>query len=142
MNNVLITHAKNEFEALGWPGDDEMQKMVCENVIALLEEFSSQGHSGSSAPYILNLFGKLAAFKPLSDLTGADSEWVDVAEQDGTLYQNKRDGEVFKNDSGAYWISGKIFRTPTGCTYTSKDSCVPVEFPWKRPKPEIIDVAE
>ena len=26
----LVKHAKREFEVLGWPGDCEMQKMVCD----------------------------------------------------------------------------------------------------------------
>lgn len=137
----LIDHAKAEFNAAGWPGDCEMQQMVCENVLELLSVFASQRHSGSSAPYVLNVFQALAKFNPLVPLTGNDDEWLDVAEQNGTLYQNKRDSEVFKDDDGAYWIHGKIFREPNGCTYTSKDSRVPIEFPWTKPESEVVDVA-
>lgn len=135
----LIEHARFEFDALGWPGDCEMQQALCNNVIALLETFSNQRHSGSTADYVLGLFEKLARFDPLSPLTGDDSEWIDVGDQNGTLYQNKRDGEVFKDDDGAYWIHGKIFRDKDGCTYTSKDSRVMISFPWTKPEPEIID---
>jgi hypothetical protein len=137
----LVEHAKREFEALGWPGDCDMQAMVCDNVIELIEAFSKQGHSGSSAPYVLNIFEQLARFNPIAPLTGEDNEWTDVAKENGEpLYQNNRDSEVFKNNEGAYWISGKIFRDKDGCTYTSRDSRVSVTFPWKKPKPEIIDV--
>lgn len=135
----LIEHAKAEFEALGWPGDCKMQEMICENIIQLLETFSEQGHSGSSAPYVLRQFGKLASFEPLSPLTGEDSEWIEVAPG---KFQNKRCSEVFKDGhaGAAYWIYGKIFREPNGCTFAGADSRVPVSFPWTRPEPEIVDV--
>lgn len=138
MNN-LVEHAKKEFEVLGWPGDDEMQKMLCEDVIELLTVFSEQGHTGSSAPYLIHQFKELAMFNPISPLTGEDSEWQEVGE--GT-YQNLRCSEVFKDsaDGEAHWINGKIFCDPEGFTYTSFDSRVPVIFPWRRPEPEIVDV--
>ena len=137
----LVEHAKKEFEILGWPGDCEMQKMICDNVIELLTVFSNQGHSGSTAPYALNLFKKLSMFNTIAPLTGDDDEWLDV---DGEgLLQNRRDGTVFKDKNGeVYWIDGKIFRDRDGCTFTSKDSRVPVEFPWTKPESEIIDVQD
>ena len=132
----LINHAKKEFNALGWPGDCEMQSLMCNNLIEMLTVFSEQGHSGFSANYFLGCFEKLARFQPLGPLTGDEGEWEEVGEG---IYQNNRDSEVFKENGEAYWISGKIFRDPDGCTYTNSDSCVPVEFPWTRPEPEIID---
>ena len=68
----LITHAKKEMERM-WPEPDDMQDMVKANVLELLEVFEKQGHSGSSAPYVLGLFQQLANFK----LTGEDDEWMD-----------------------------------------------------------------
>lgn len=139
----LIEHAKAEFDAMGWPGDCDMQKMVCDNILELLETLSKQGHSGSSAPYVLSIFSKLAKHDPLGPLTGSDDEWVDISEiSDGTLYQNKRDGSVFKGPEGAYWLYGKIFRHKNGATFTSSDSKIPVEFPWTKPESEIVDVEE
>jgi len=135
----LVEHAKNEFKVLGWPGDCEMQAMVCDNVIELLEVFAKQGNSGS-APYVLALFEQLAKFNPIAPLTGADDEWIDVSGSGDTLYQNKRDGEVFKNNDGAYWLCGKIFKDKDGSTYINADSCVSIKFPWEKPKPEVINV--
>lgn len=134
----LVEHAKKEFEVLGWPGDCEMQQMVCDNVIELLEAFAEQGHSGSSAHYVLNIFEKLARFNPISPLTGEDSEWVEYADNQ---FQNNRDSEIFKDgkEGQAYWIRGKIFRDPNGVTWTNRDSRVFIEFPWVKPKSEIID---
>jgi len=133
----LVKHAQREFEALGWPGDCDMQKLICDNIIELLRTFADQGHTGSTAPYVLWHFQKLANFNPITPLTGDDNEWVEVG--DG-LFQNNRDGEIFKKNGSAYWIDGKIFREPGGATFTSFDSRVPVEFPWTKPEPEIVDV--
>ena len=134
----LIEHAKKEFAVLGWPGDCEMQTMVCDNVMALLKLFSSQEHSGSSAPYVLGVFKELAMFNPISPLTGDDSEWIEVGEG---MYQNNRCSEVFKDskDDQAYWMYGKIFRDADGHTYSNRDSRVSISFPWSRTEPEIVD---
>lgn len=139
----LVEHAKSEFEYNGWTdGSDSMQELICENLLELLETFANQHHSGFSAGYVLSLFDRLARFEPIGPLTGADSEWTHVADQNGPLYQNRRDGTVFKDDTGAYWIDGKIFRDQYGTTYTNRDSRVYIEFPWTKPKPEIVDVVD
>ena len=132
----LITHAKKEFEILGWPGDCELQKMACDAVIELLEVFSAQNHSEFSANYVLKLFNKLAKFDPISPLMDTDDEWNKVSDN---LWQNKRDSEVFKNDKNeAYWVRGKIFIDKEGCAYTSIESRVHITFPWIKPEPKII----
>jgi hypothetical protein len=135
----LVEHAKKEFEILGWPGDNEMQQMMCDNLIELLQVFSDQGHSGFSGNYCLSYFGKLARFDSISPLTGKDEEWQEIAEGE---YQNKRDSSVFKKNGQAYWIYGRIFRDADGCCFTSKGSRVGIEFPWIKPEPEIVDVEE
>jgi hypothetical protein len=70
----LIDHAMREFRACGWVDEsgtwsDEWQKEICENVLDLVRVFADQGHSGSTAPYALNIFERVAAFKPLIPLT-------------------------------------------------------------------------
>ena len=100
-------------------------------MLRLIEVFAEQGHSGFSAAYCVGLTEKLMRFEPLGPLTGADDEWVDVAEESGyALYQNKRCGHVFKTAGEAYDIQGKIFRDPDGSTWTNGDSRVPVVFPY------------
>ena len=142
----MVEKAKREFEILGWNNtNDEMQKLMCENVIELLETFAKQGHSGFSAGYAIDLFEKLVKHEPLSSLTGNDNEWDDLSKFGSVepSFQNNRFSEVFKrSDGSAYWINGKIFRMPDGTTYTSKDSCVDITFPWIKTKPQIIDVEE
>ena len=114
----LNKHAMMEFKAAGWLNDDgeyldEMQEAICNHVLKLLEVFSDEGHTGSTAPYTIDLFKKLAMFNPIVPLTGEDWEWTDVSDRGGRdggkLYQNKRCSHVFKEEDGAYDIDGKIF---------------------------------
>jgi hypothetical protein len=142
----LVKHAKQEFKALGYPPieecEDDPNKWIQENVLELLRVFSKQGHSGMSAQYCIELFADMAKQKAMSPLTGGDDEWGDVSEfSQKPTWQNKRCSHVFKDDRGAYDIYGKVFRLPDGATYTSKDSDVPVAFPYT-PKTEYVDVEE
>ncbi len=141
----LYSHALMEFKAAKWLDDegkysDEMQEAICKHVLKLLDVFADEGHSGSSAPYAVNVFKKLAMFEPLVPLTGEDWEWTEVS--DG-VFQNKRCGRVFKQadrfDGQAYDIEGKVFYEwltdeETGekykSHYTSSESFVPVTFPY------------
>ena len=148
-----INHAMREFRAAKWVNQDgkfkdEMQEAICTHVLKLLEVFSDEDHSGSSAPYAINLFSTLAKFEPLVPLTGEDWEWNDVSEysgrDNGPVYQNKRCSHVFKDNTGAYDIDGIVFwewytDPETGekskSYFTSRDSRVPVTFPYT-PKTE------
>lgn len=144
MNNYEH-HAWLEFRAAGWVDEnnqfkDEMQEMICKHVLKLLEVFDGEGHSGSSAPYAINLFKQLASFEPVVPLTGEDWEWTDVAEYNGKpMWQNKRCGHVFKDETGAYDIDGIIWYDwytdkETGekfkSHFTNYQSRVPVTFPY------------
>jgi hypothetical protein len=153
MSNLKF-HAQNEFVAAGWCDTngvfkDEMQQAICEHVLKLLEVFSEEGHSGSSAPYAINLFSTLAKFKPIVPLTGEDWEWNDVAENNGSpLWQNKRCSSVFKDDTGVYDIDGRVFwewyrNSKTDEVYktyfTNRNSRVYITFPYTKPEhPEYV----
>lgn len=149
-----LTHAELEFKALGYiPLSEEQEdgpnKWIQENVMELLKVFANQGHSGSSAPFCVDYFEKLAMHKPLTPLTGEDWEWVEVGTN---VFQNKRLSKVFKQpdrfDGQAYDIEGKIFwnwytSKVTGekfkSFFSSGDSFVPIEFPYT-PNTEYIEV--
>lgn len=145
----LKTHAEIELQAIGYKLDETEEgpnKWIVENILELLEVFSKQGHSGSSAPYCIDLFTKLARFEPLCPLTGEDSEWVNVVEYSGSgadpVWQNKRCSHVFKGPDGrAYDIDGRVFVEPNGNAYTNFDSRVYVTFPYT-PKTEYVQVPE
>jgi len=140
----LHKHALMEFKAAKWLDDngnyiDDMQEAICTHVLKLLEVFSAEEHSGSSAPYAVDLFKKLAMFEPVAPLTGEDWEWVEVG--DG-IFQNKRCSHVFKQadrfDGQAYDIDGIIFYdwytdedgNKSKSYFTGRDSCVPITFPY------------
>ncbi len=132
----LIEHAKREFRAAGWTDTDgqfknDMQEMICNNVLELLEVFTEQGHSGSSAPYAIDMFTLLAGWKPLGPLTGLADEWNEVHK--GT-YQNKRCSSVFmmddRFDGKPYDIDGYVFVEKNGSTFTNHYSCKVIEFPY------------
>ena len=144
MNNIH-KHALMEFRAAGWLDDDgkyydEMQEAICKHVLKLLDVFADEGHSGTSAPYAVNVFRKLAMYLPLVPLTGEDWEWHEASEG---VFQNKRCSRVFKQadrfDGQAYDIDGIVFYDwhidkETGekhkSYYTDRESMVPVIFPY------------
>lgn len=113
--STYIDHAFVEFRAAGWCDEhgnfqDEMQEAICNHVLKLLEVFSEEGHSGTTAPYTINLFKSLAMFEPIVPVTGEDWEWNEVSPG---LLQNKRCSHVFKDvnrfDGQAYDIDAVIF---------------------------------
>jgi hypothetical protein len=141
----LKKHAWLEFKAAGWIDEndqfeDEMQEAICKHVLKLIEVFADEGHSGSSAPYAIDLFKKLAMFEPVVPLTGEDWEWHEASEKG--VFQNIRCSHVFKQkdrfDGQAYDIDGKIFwewytnenGEKSKSHFTGRDSCVPITFPY------------
>ena len=138
----LLEHAKRELLAAGYDPDlkeEDPNKWMSHNILELIKVFAEQGHSGSSAPYCVAAFTKLANFEPLVPLTGEADEWHNPC-GDGCVLQNVRCSRVFKDaDGNTYDIEGKIFREPNGLCYTSRDSRVPVTFPYT-PKTEYVDV--
>ena len=133
----LVEYAKDELKRIGMIDSGEpYNDMGTKAILDLIELFSSQNHSGFSAPYVINVFSRLAKFKPLSPLTGEDDEWNEV----GDIFQNKRYSAVFKDkDGNAYNVEGKVFTDDGEVWYTCKDSRVNVTFPYVVPdKPEEI----
>lgn len=163
MMSNLQHHAMTEFRAAGWVDEngnytDELQEAICKHILLLLQVFAKEGHSGTTAPYTINLFSKLAKFDPIVPLTGEDWEWNNVSEhwsdKNVAVYQNKRCGAVFKQtdrfDGQPYYLDGKIFwewvsfddvegGKPFKSYYTNHASRVPIEFPYT-PKSEYVFV--
>lgn len=92
--------------------NSDYDEMLKNDIMKLIEVFSSQGHSGSSAYIVSNVAYKLMNFEALSPLTGDDEEWGEPhpwCEQN--TQQNKRNSEVFRknfNNDEAYDISRGI----------------------------------
>lgn len=158
------THAFREFRAAGWVDENgkfknKLQEEICNDVLKLIDVFEEQGHSGTTSRYAINLFSKLAEFDPITPLTGEDWEWNHIADErtNGvSVYQNNRCSAVFKqadrHDGKPYYLDGKVFwewvsypdiddGKPFKTHYTSSESSVVIEFPWKKPEsPEYVFV--
>lgn len=136
----LYDHAERELDLMGLSDDGDMNGVMRKHILRMVKEFAEEGHSGFSASYAIQVLEKLLKFEPITPLSGEDWEWSDVSEISGrTLYQNARCGRVFKDETGAYDIAGKVFWSwmtdkKTGekfkSHYTSRDSRVPVTFPY------------
>jgi hypothetical protein len=157
----LEKYAEQELDILGLgkndPTGDSMDYHMREHIMMMVRMFSAEGHSGFSANYALSILKRVLAFKPLTPLTGEDSEWNYVYDDDSgfPVYQNKRASSVFKDQNGAYWSDGRVFwewhsskdivdGKPYKSYYTSRDSAVPIaSFPWTMPDaPEYVEVEE
>lgn len=105
---TLVQHAKNELHLAGmWDADSDYDGMIADAVLELVKTFASQGHSGFSADYTLELFSKVARWKTLTPITDDPRTWnlidAEMAGREG-LYQSTRSPDCFSYDGGAtYW---------------------------------------
>jgi hypothetical protein len=119
---VFENEKAGEDPKTGW------NRLTVNAVLELLDKFSEQGHSGLSSSVCVQLFSKLALYKPLTPLTGEDEEWTQMTDD---LWQNSRASHVFKGPDGlAYDIWGRVFVEKSGLHYTTSESRVPVNFPY------------
>lgn len=134
---MLTDFAKEELTRAGlFDKDSDYGGALGPAILKMIEVFADEGHSGFSAGMAVNAFTKLARFEPLTPLTGEDDEWTEVEEG---VFQNRRCSRIFKDESGAYDIDGKVFREPSGACFTSRDSRVYIDFPYT-PSTEYVDV--
>lgn len=149
---ALLDYAESELNLIGMTDDGDMNGMMRKHLLHMVKEFADEGHSGFSASYALQCLQKLLKFKPLSPLTGEDDEWSEVSRISGyPHFQNKRCSSIFKNgkDGEAYDIDGKVFwewampweegGEPYKSYYTSRESRVPVTFPYTVPDEPIYE---
>lgn len=131
-------HAKQELDIMIAQHPDPENRATVEpfynEILALAEKFGNSGQSGGSAsmvaPYLGHVITELLLFQPISPLTGAPEEWMDVTDigpADGkTIYQNRRNGVVFKEgiDGAPYFLDAIIFETPNGVRYSSNAGAI------------------
>jgi hypothetical protein len=102
----LKKHFKTELDRAGlFDKDSDYNGMIGKALMELCETFSSQGHSGFSANWVLNLFNILGRYKNLAPITDDPDEWMDVSEMAGgknkkKLWQNKRNPSLFSENGG------------------------------------------
>lgn len=138
---TTLSHAERELDILGLTKDseDELNRLMREDILDIIDMFSTQGHSGVSASYAIGILEKLLRFEPITPLTGEDDEWVALGYSDDVYYQNKRSSRIFKGTDGrAYDIEGIIFYEEyidddgdlRKSHFTSGDSRVYITFPY------------
>lgn len=137
-NSNIVSYADEELRRAGWYADDAFYGDVMTTaVMRQARLFSIEGHSGTSASIASSITKKVCSFTPLMPLTGEDDEWNEVGEG---VFQNSRMSSIFKENGEAYWLDGKVFREPSGVTYTNSESRVHVTFPFEPREPEVVDV--
>lgn len=108
-----------ELKAINF-GEEDSKVML--EILAL---FFKQWDSGGAVFVVAPILQRLIAGKPLSPITGADSEWIDRSEMnDGKpMWQNMRCSSVFKDADGAYDIDvlGHT-KFPVTFPYTPRDA--------------------
>lgn len=132
--NLLLKSCKDS-ESL------KTQKAVNDDILDIIKLFSSQGHSGFSAGYSLNILKRLLDYKPLSAITGDEDEWEQLNYSPDLAYQNKRCPSLFRDADGkVYNVEARIFSDDNGHTwYNCKESREYVELPYEVPaKPECV----
>jgi hypothetical protein len=95
----IVERARRELEAINF-GEDDIRVMI-----GIMQMFFSQWDSGGGVSVAAPILARLIAGKPLTPLTGEDSEWM-IHDYDNTgIYaQNIRCTSVMKNtkDGPAY----------------------------------------
>jgi hypothetical protein len=89
--------------------ENEYHISISKDVLELLEVFESQGHSGHSAITVLNLFNKLANYKPLTPVRKEDFIDVTMPGDSNRIFQCRRDSELFLTaDGNSYYNINKV----------------------------------
>lgn len=141
-NSNMYKWAKAELERLIPEDDDDgMQQMINKDILNIVKVFCSQGHSGTTGNYTLSMINRLLDWKPLTPLTGEESEWSEVIDGSDLSQQNKRCSAVFRrnyDNSTAYYLYGKVFSDDGGQSwFINGESHIPITFPFTVPaKPE------
>ena len=137
----IVRHAQREVAHMLHTGEDSPDRWMAVGLVDLARVFSTQGHSGFSAPWCVSALERLLRFEPLRPLTGEDAEWGEIFDPEKGTRQNKRCSHVFSGPDGAYDNEGVVFREPGGCSFTCLQSRVPVRFPYT-PKTVYADVPD
>lgn len=150
----MKTHAERELEILTAITPDAIILEFKNEIISLCKAFSESDQSGGSVPYTARAISmaveELMMHKTIAPLTGEDSEWNDVSEANGgfLLFQNNRDGRVFKDskDGKARFIDAIVWNGDKSGTFTGwvegiNSSQIIKSFPFK-PKTFYVDVID
>jgi len=98
----LVDYAESELKLAGlFDKDSDYNGALGDAALEIVKVFSKQGHSGASAAIVTSIVEKLLRYEPLTPLTYAPDEWIDVSKESGTpMWQNKRKSTTFSTDGG------------------------------------------
>lgn len=136
----IMRFAKEEMKLAGLDSPDSDYKgMLYNAVLELVKVFQKQGHSGMSAIMTLSIFKKVASWEPLTPITDTPESWSNNITQSGTMFQNIRDGRIFKDkdrfNGKPYTVDGRAFSYDGGeCWYTNCKSHKIVNLPCMHPE--------
>ncbi len=100
----LSKHAKTELELIGAFSEED--------------DFYG-GMTGKAVMELIEVFSKLANYKPLQPITGKDEEWAKLDYEDGLTYQNLRESGLFKHADGRVtYVDALIKRSPDGTCWS------------------------
>ena len=104
-----VKHANKEY-SIAWPDykNDTMQSYMCDQINDLLFLLATQGDSGSTIGYKLDLFIKLAKFKIIKPLTFDNDEFNNNLSLENDIYQNNRNSKVFKKGNKYSYLDSFI----------------------------------
>ena len=108
--------------------DREVQKLLSKNVLEVINVLEKQGHSGMSIKYVKHIICDLIDYKPLTELTGEDWEWI---ESDDGIKQNIRCPSVFMKNGVARYTDAYVFKEPCDDLYFHcNESNKKIDFPF------------
>jgi hypothetical protein len=141
MSNILF-HLERELRAAGLlSGTDPAEDKLVSDLRALVKTYAEQNHSGGTGTMTLQLFDRIANFKPLTPLTGDAREWAEVENMPG-FFQNIRCTTVIKDDEGNFRDIGMkpVYVYPDGLTVTRQEPAPLISFPYMPGFPPVIAV--
>lgn len=114
----VTSWANDELDRIGVTGEEKALYM--ETLTRFLDYFDSGGAVSIAAPIMRRLLSTI----PLSPLTGADDEWVDVSHD---MFQNKRCFSVFKTIVD---IPRRGLKAGDAYDINARDPLKPLTFPY------------
>jgi hypothetical protein len=119
----LQRHFEIEFSLLRKKYGEDLLLLNYQDALRnIVDIFSNEGHSGSSAPFTAGALSAtiraLLLFEPLTEISATnDDEWMSV---DGGFYQNIRYSAIFKDgkDARPYFLDALVWQEINGSSFT------------------------
>ena len=110
----ILSHAEKELNLVENKYQSEMKdtvKRVNDHILSIIRIWCDEPLDEPLTSYVCNAIHNICLCKPLTSLTGDDSEWNDVSYN---VFQNNRCANVFKQveDGRSYYLDGFVYQEP------------------------------